>query len=57
MCVTNLISLGHETVSKEATKKLELYASIPFRHPRTTDVTEHDTLDKRIDWTVLAATP
>ena len=53
--VTNLISSRHEVVSKVATKKLESYASDPFKHPRTTDVTEHDTLTERIAWTVLAA--
>ena len=55
MCVTNLISSGHEVVSKVATKKLESYASVAFRHLRTTDVTEHDTLTERIAWTVIAA--
>ena len=57
MCVTNLISSGHEVALKVATKKLESYASVPFIHLLTTDVTEHDTLAERIAWTVLAATP
>ena len=57
MCFTNLISSVHEVVSKVATKKLESYASDQFRHPRTIDVTEHDTLVERIAWTVLADTP
>ena len=57
MCVTNLISSRHEVVLKVATKKLESYASYPFRHPQTTAVTDHDTLAERIAWTVLAATP
>ena len=57
MCFTNLISSGHEVALKVATKKLKSYASVPSRHPQTTDVTEHDTLDERIAWTVIAATP
>ena len=57
MCVTNLISSAHEVISKVATKKVESYASVLFRHPRTTDVTDHDTLVEKIAWKVLAATP
>ena len=57
MCVTNKISSGHEVVLKVKAKKLETYASDSFRHPQTTDVTEHDTLADRIAWKVLTATP
>ena len=45
MCVTSLSCLGHDAVSKFATKKIESYTSEPCEHPRLTDVTAHDTLD------------
>ena len=38
------------------TKKLQSYANVSFRHPQVNDVTEHDTIEDRIAWTVLEAT-
>ena len=44
------------TCSSIKSRNLKSYASDPFRHPRATDVTEHDTLAERIAYTLIAAT-